>query len=98
MAVTAWPLLSPWPTTPAAVTAATTALAEAIGASESVAGRLGPVVAAIVERHAAGAPAAVKSEAVIRCAGWLFSSKPGAAENRYLERGHRVFGGAIRAS
>ena len=77
MAVTAWPLLSPWPTTPAAVTAATTALAEAIGASESVAGRLGPVVAAIVERYAAGAPAAVKSEAVIRCAGWLFSFKPG---------------------
>ena len=51
MAVTAWPLLSPWPTTPAAVTAATTALAEAVGSSESVAGRLGPVVAALVERY-----------------------------------------------
>ena len=77
MAVTAWPLLSPWPTTPAAVTAATTALAEAVGASESVAGRLGPVVAAIVERFAPGAPAAVKSEAVIRASGWLQRSKPG---------------------
>ena len=33
--------LSPWPTTPAAITAATTALATACGCSEDVAGRLG---------------------------------------------------------
>ena len=77
MAVTPWPLLSPWPTTPAAIQAATTALAAAIGASESVAGRLGAVVAELVEQYASGAPAAVKTESVIRCAGWLFSSKPG---------------------
>ena len=77
MAVTAWPLLSPWPTTPAAIQAATTALAAAVGASESVACRLGPVVSELVERFASGAPAAVKSEAVIRAAGWLSATKPG---------------------
>ena len=68
--------LSPWPTTPAAIQAATTALATACGCSEDVAGRLGPVVAELVERYA-GAPAAVKSEAVIRAAGWLAGNKPG---------------------
>ena len=54
MAVSPWPLLSPWPTTPAAITAATNALAAAVGSSEDVAGRLGPVVAALVERYADG--------------------------------------------
>ena len=77
MAVTAWPLLSPWPTTPAATIAATTALAAAIGASEAVACRLGPVVAELVEQYASGAPAILKSESVIRAAGWLQRSKPG---------------------
>ena len=69
--------LSPWPTTPAAIQAATTALATACGCSEDVAGRLGPVVAELVERYSSGAPAAVKSEAVIRAAGWLHGNKPG---------------------
>ena len=69
--------LSPWPTAQVEIEAATTALAEAIGASESVAGRLGPVVAELVERYASGAPAAVKSESVIRAAGWLHGNKPG---------------------
>ena len=73
----AWPLLSPWPTTPAAIQAATTALAAAVGSSEAVACRLGPVVAALVERYSSGAPAAVKTEAVIRASGWLNASKPG---------------------
>ena len=77
MAVTAWPLLSPWPTTPVAIQAATTALAAAVGCSEAVAGRLGPVVSELVERYASGAPAAVKSEAVIRASGWLHGNKPG---------------------
>lgn len=77
MAVSPWPLLSPWPTTPAAITAATNALAAAVGSSEDVAGRLGPVVAALVERYADAAPAAVKSEAVVRAAGWLHGNKPG---------------------
>ena len=69
--------LSPWPTTPAAITAATAALATACGCSEDVAGRLGPVVAELVERFASGAPPAVKSEAVVRAAGWLAGNKPG---------------------
>ena len=77
MAVASWPLLSPWPTTPAAIQAATTALAEAVGCSEAVACRLGPVVAALVDRFASGAPAVVKSESVIRCAGWLYGNRPG---------------------
>ena len=54
MAVSPWPLLSPWPTTPAAIQAATTALAAAVGCSEPVACRLGPVVAALVEQYASG--------------------------------------------
>ena len=77
MAVGSWPLLSPWPTTPAAIQAATTALAEACGCSEAVACRLGPVVAALVERYASGAPAFLKSEAVIRASGWLYGNRPG---------------------
>ena len=77
MALSSWALLSPWPTTPVAQAAATTALAAAVGSSEDVAGRLGPVVAALVERFAPGAPAAVKSESVIRAAGWLQRTKPG---------------------
>ena len=74
--------LSPWPTTPVAIQAATTALAAAVGSSESVAERLGPVAAALVERYAGGAPGAVKSEAVIRCAGWLHESIPGLADSK----------------
>ena len=77
MAVSPWPLLSPWPTTPAAIQAATTTLAAAVGSSEAVACRLGPVVAALVDRFASGAPAAVKTEAVIRASGWLAATKPG---------------------
>lgn len=77
MAVALWPLLSPWPTTPAAVQAATTALAAAVGCSEAVGCRLGPAVAELVQQYASGAPAAIKTESVIRCAGWLYASKPG---------------------
>ena len=77
MAVASWPLLSPWPSTPAAIQAATTALAEAVGCSEAVACRLGPVVAALVDRFAPAAPAVVKTEAVIRASGWLHSNRPG---------------------
>ena len=69
--------LSPWPTAQVEIEAATTTLAAAIGSSEEVAGRLGPVVAALVAQYASGAPAAVKSEAVIRASGWLQRTKPG---------------------
>ena len=69
MAIT---LLSPWPTTPAALAAATAALGGAIGEDDDdTTQRLGATAAALVERYAPGAPAAIKCEAVVRCAGWL---------------------------
>ena len=65
-------VLSPWPTTPAALTAATAALAAAIGEDvDATTQRLGETAAALVERYAPGAPAAIKCEAVKRCSGWL---------------------------
>ncbi len=68
--------LSPWPTNPAALTAATAKLRAAIrldGVPDSDARtqRVGAVAAALVEREAAGAPQVVKDEAVIRFAGYL---------------------------
>ena len=65
-------LLSPWPTTPAALTAATAALGGALGEDDdATTQRLGETAAALVERYAPGAPDAIKCEATIRCAGWL---------------------------
>ena len=65
-------VLSPWPTTPAALTAATAALGGAIGEDDDdTLARLGATAAALVEQYAPDAPAAIKCEAVIRCAGWL---------------------------
>ena len=65
-------VLSPWPTTPAALTAATAALGGALGEDDdTTTARLGASAAALVERYAPGAPDAIKCEAVIRCAGWL---------------------------
>ena len=70
--------LSPWPTTPAAVTAAVTRLkAAAQGAtldSDERAGELGAVASAMVEQYAPGAPQALRDEAVIRFAGYLAQS------------------------
>ena len=64
--------LSPWPTTPAANADAVAWLAAAIGIEdEPMINRLGAASAALVERHAPGAPSAIKNEATIRCAGWL---------------------------
>ena len=64
--------LSPWPTSPAALASATAALSGALGDDDdTVVQRLGATAAALVERLAPDAPAAVKCEAVIRCAGWL---------------------------
>ena len=74
--------LSPWPTSTAALAAATTALATAVGCSEAVAGRLGPTAAALVENYASAAPQSLKDESVIRAAGWLCRDRPGAAKNR----------------
>ena len=64
--------LSPWPTTTAALAAATATLKAAIRTDDdALAQRLGPVAGAMVEREAPGAPQAVKDEAVIRFAGYL---------------------------
>ena len=70
-------VLSPWPTTPAALVAARTCLRDALrspGLSDDRADALGGAAAAIVERYASGAPGVIKSEAVIRCAAWLKQS------------------------
>ena len=40
--------------------------------------RLLPVVAALVDRYAPGAPDAISNEAAVRCAGWL-AEQPGAS-------------------
>ena len=78
MAVSPWPLLSPWPTTPVAHSRQPQPrLRRLVGCSEAVAGRLGPVVAALVQQYASDAPAVLKSEAVIRASGWLHGNKPG---------------------
>ena len=70
--------LSPWPTTPVALTAAVERLkAAAQGAaldSDERAGELGAVASAMVEQYAPGAPGALKDEAVIRFAGYLAQS------------------------
>ena len=69
-------LISPWPTSKVALQAAVDQLAAAIGASPEIAARLGPVAAALVEEYAAGAPQAIRDEAVIRTAGWLHGARP----------------------
>ena len=76
-------VLSPWPSSPAALTAARACLGPAIGATgDSAIDRLGSTAAALVERHAPGAPQAVKNEAVIRCAGWLRSAPASGVASR----------------
>ena len=61
-----------------AVTVTATALAEALGVNQALADRLLPVVVALVEQYAPGAPEAVQNEAAIRAAGWL-AEQPAAA-------------------
>ena len=73
--------LSPWPTSPAALTAATAVLKTAIAndaETDATVQRVGAVAAERVERYAAGAPQATKNEAVIRFAGYLYSADFGA--------------------
>ena len=72
--------LSPWPTTPAALTAATAKLEASLGAGldDARVQALGSAAAALVERYAAGAPQAIKDEAVSRTAGYL-AEQPAAA-------------------
>ena len=72
--------LSPWPTTPAALTAATACLKAAIGPdlTDERVQALGETAAALVERYAPDAPDPVKRESVIRTAGWM-AEQPAAA-------------------
>ena len=73
-------VLSPWPTSPAALTAAVAALKAGIAGGSSLtddrAGALGSAAAAQVEKYAPDAPGATKNEAVLRVAGWLHSREP----------------------
>ena len=74
--------LSPWPTSPAALANATATLKASLGADldDARVQALGSAAAALVERYAAGAPQAIKDEAVTRTAGYL-SEQPAAAIN-----------------
>ena len=66
--------LSPWPNagTKAQEMACAT-LKESIGANFPLrrVNAIGAAAAALVGRHAPGAPGEIKDEAVVRCAGWL---------------------------
>ena len=62
--------LSPWPSSPVALTAATECLKTALGEDDdATAQRLGSVAAELVERYASGAPQVIRNEAVVRCDG-----------------------------
>ena len=68
-------ILSPWPTTPAALTAARACLSAALGLDDdATTDRLGETAAALVEGFAPNAPQPIRNEAVIRCSGWLLDS------------------------
>ena len=73
MAVT---VLSPWPQTTAELAAAISALKDAIkpGAANATVERLGAVASVRVEQFASNAPSAIRSEALIRFAGYLLEA------------------------
>ena len=80
MAAVAVMVLSPWPTTPAALAAATGYLKAAIandGEDDAIIQRVGAVASIAVEEYAPNAPAATRSEATIRFAGYLYGSDYG---------------------
>ena len=89
MAVT---ILSPWPTlSDPATEEENTALATAIstlkdaiapGASDSTVERLGRVAGARVEQYAPGAPDVIRTEALIRFAGYLADAESGAVRRQ----------------
>lgn len=77
--------LSPWPSTPAALTAARACLSDGLegGLADDRLDALGATAAALVERYAPDAPQAVKDESVIRCAGYL-ADMPAASVSRQV--------------
>ena len=66
-------VLSPWPTSQAALASAVACVKAEIGPelTDERLQALGSAAAALVEDYAPGAPQPLKNEAVIRCAGWL---------------------------
>ena len=70
-------ILSPWPTTPAAITAAVACLGAAmVSAPDDQVAGLGATAAAMVQRFAPDAPQPVKNECVIRVAAYLLAKRP----------------------
>ena len=70
-------VLSPWPTSPVALTAATAALKAAIanaGEDDAIIQRVGAAASIAVEEYAPLAPQATRDEATIRFAGYLYGS------------------------
>ena len=81
-------VLSPWPTTPAALASATAALRATteIG-DDATAQRLGAVASLQVERYAPDAPQAIRNEAVIRLVGHRHQAAKMPAGLRLIEAG-----------
>lgn len=97
--------LTPWParTATASLAAAIAALRQALGEDDdNVVARLGAAASALVERHAPGAPQAIRDEALIRCAGWLRESPVSGArreaEGEIATSFSPAMTGALRAS
>ena len=74
--------LSPWPTSGSDRDDAVALLAAAVGCSEAVAGRLGPVASALTQEYSPGAPQPILDESVVRCSGWMFQSTPGLSDSK----------------
>ena len=70
-------VLTPWPTTPAALTNARAALKAETGrtdATDDQVDRIAGAASAVIERYAAEAPEAIRSEAMVRLCGYLLNS------------------------
>ena len=81
-------VLSPWPSSPAALDAATKVLRDATGIKDDdTAQRLGKVASLQVERYAPDAPQELRNEAVIRLAGHAQQSATVPANLRSVEAG-----------
>lgn len=95
--------LSPWPTSPVAITNATAALKVALDDPDLEDARvqaLGMMASARVEKEAPGAPQAIRDEAVIRYAGYMDQADPGTVESESFGPGsvtyQRNHAGAFR--
>ena len=81
--------LSPWPTTPAARTAAIAKLKRRVSglknADDTTIAELGEAAAAVIEEYSPGAPQAVRDEALIRFAGYISQTPSGAIQKIELK-------------